>query len=156
MAGFAGKEFDVPWYFTFDVYKEIMFAKPRKILLYRNQDSILGQSQRPTDCWVYSYISSCCLPAMQMHIKILQNECMNLFKWCIIYLAKVWNTKPGGIVVCAPPCSTWVFLSTSVTNRSWSQPEGNGCTCVRIANLMIRRLLYMFLVSNGWIVWDVP
>lgn len=125
------------------------------ICLYHSQDSILGQPQHPTHCWIYSNFGSSCLPA------IIYDSQIEFCKWnysngrYIKYLAQVWNTRPGGVVVCAPPCSTWVFLSTAVTNRSWSQPQGNGCKCVRIANLMIRRLLYMFLVSKGWVIWNV-
>ncbi|CAL1156536.1 unnamed protein product [Cladocopium goreaui] len=29
----------------------------------------------------------------------------------VTILAAVWNTRPGGVLVFAPPCSSWVFLS---------------------------------------------
>ena len=59
-------------------------------------------------------------------------------------LPKVWNTRPGGILVFAPPCSTWVFLSSSATGRSWSCPEGDTeAVCVKMANIFVRRMIYL-------------
>lgn len=63
---------------------------------------------------------------------------------------KVRNTRVGGLLVCAPPCSTWVFLSSSSTGRGWSNPGGNSQSCVQLANIMVRRLLYML---PGWFIW---
>ena len=54
---------------------------------------------------------------------------------------KVRNTRVGGLLVCAPPCSTWVFLSSCSTGRGWSNPGGNSQRCVQLANIMVRRLL---------------
>ena len=60
--------------------------------------------------------------------------------------AKVWNIRPGGVLVFAPPCSSWVFLSSSSTQRSWSQPQGNNkIKLVKLANIFVQRMLYMLL-----------
>ena len=61
--------------------------------------------------------------------------------------AKVWNTRPGGLVVFAPPCSTWIFLSSAVTGRKWSKPEGNGSKCVTLANVFILRMIYICVLA---------
>ena len=59
------------------------------------------------------------------------------------YWSKVLNTRVGGVVIAAPPCATWIFLSSSSTSRSWSNPGGNSSKCVLAANILIRRLIYM-------------
>lgn len=58
---------------------------------------------------------------------------------------QVRNTRQGGVVVCGPPCCTWIFLSSSVTGRNWANPEGDpqNQRCVALANILVRRLLYM-------------
>ena len=62
---------------------------------------------------------------------------------------QVWNTRPGGLVVFAPPCCSWVFLSRSVTKRSWANPEGDTTNrSVILTNIFVRRMLYMYLGSN--------
>ena len=39
--------------------------------------------------------------------------------------SKVWNTRPGGIVVCAPPCSTWISINIGTSKRSILVPGGD-------------------------------
>ena len=58
--------------------------------------------------------------------------------------SKVRNTREGGILVVAPPCCLWIFMSSSVTGRSWANPGGNPSQrLVALANILVRRLLYM-------------
>ena len=60
------------------------------------------------------------------------------------HATKVWNTRPNGVLVFAPPCSSWIFLSTSVTKRSWSSPGGDeGVDVVKLSNIFVRRMIYM-------------
>ena len=68
---------------------------------------------------------------------------------------EVWNTRPGGVLVFAPPCSTWVFLSTASTGRTWSNPEGNGSKCCVLANIFCRRMIYMLLCTHYSLIWFV-
>lgn len=52
-------------------------------------------------------------------------------------------------MVFAPPCCSWVFLSRSVTKRSWANPEGDTTNrSVILTNIFVRRMLYMYLGSN--------
>lgn len=61
-----------------------------------------------------------------------------------IFAMQVWNTRPGGALIFAPPCSSWVFLSRSVTKRSWSNPGGDESNRkVWLTNIFIRRMLYV-------------
>lgn len=41
---------------------------------------------------------------------------LNIGSVCEHPSSQVRNTKPGGLIMIAPPCSTWVFLPLSVTN----------------------------------------
>ena len=61
---------------------------------------------------------------------------------------QVWNTRPGGVLIFAPPCATWVFLSTASTGRTWANPEGNGSKCCVLANIFCRRMIYMSLCMH--------
>lgn len=61
----------------------------------------------------------------------------------IAVLLAVRNTKKGGMLFVAPPCSTWVFMSRSSTGRSWLDPDGCGSKCVSLANVFCMRLLYI-------------
>lgn len=62
--------------------------------------------------------------------------------------SEVWNTRPGGVLVCAPPCGPWIFLSSSVTGRSWTNPNGDPTSrCVLLANIFVRRMMYVQLSS---------
>eukprot|EP00435_Cladocopium_sp_Y103_P073051 s121_g42.t1 len=66
----------------------------------------------------------------------------------ITMLMAVRNLRPGGLVLVGPPCSSWIFLSRSQTGRSWSNPEGNGRRAVELANIFIRRLLYILYFAH--------
>ena len=83
----------------------------------------------------------------------------NAFKvyWPFLLVVKVRNIRPGGLLVVAPPCNTWVVVylglvdvcpcslmqhqnpwrnkialrSRSQTGRSWSNPGGNQRPCVQ-------------------------
>ncbi|CAJ1459458.1 unnamed protein product [Effrenium voratum] len=71
-------------------------------------------------------------------------------------LAAVRNTKRGGVLMLAPPCSTWVFLSRSYTGRSWACPEGRKIKAVILANILIHRLLYIiFYATKRGVYWLV-
>ncbi|CAK9080706.1 unnamed protein product [Durusdinium trenchii] len=79
----------------------------------------------------------------------------------ITILMAVRNTRQGGVVVCGPPCCTWIFLSSSVTGRNWANPEGDpqNQRCVALANILVRRLLYILYYAvkrNVKIVIEQP
>ncbi|CAL1126840.1 unnamed protein product [Cladocopium goreaui] len=59
----------------------------------------------------------------------------------------VRNTRPGGLLMVAPPCATWVFLCSAVTGRSWSNPGGNSQRCVELANILVLRLIYILFYA---------
>ncbi|CAK9024608.1 unnamed protein product [Durusdinium trenchii] len=63
-------------------------------------------------------------------------------------IAAVRNIRPGGLLVVAPPCNTWVVVSRSQTGRSWSNPGGNQRPCVQWANIFVLRLLYILLYAH--------
>ncbi|CAL1172971.1 unnamed protein product [Cladocopium goreaui] len=64
-------------------------------------------------------------------------------------LAAVRNTRRGGLLFFAPPCSTWVFLSSPSTGRTWISPEGFRTRCVLLANIFVMRMLYIL-----WYAWQ--
>ena len=70
-----------------------------------------------------------------------------IYTACFPLPPEVWNTKPGGILVFAPPCSSWVFLARSLTKRTWANPAGGSRKSVQLANIFCRRMLYMPLVN---------
>ncbi|CAL1126464.1 unnamed protein product [Cladocopium goreaui] len=62
-------------------------------------------------------------------------------------LAAVRNTRAGGLLFFAPPCSTWVFLSSPSTGRTWLDPEGYPTKCVLLANIFVMRMLYILFYA---------
>lgn len=118
MAGFQGKEFDAPW-------KALV---SNKHCLSTGGD-IQWKPQPLQDSGLCGSAGSCALSC-----GLLRSS------------SEVWNTRPGGILVFAPPCATWVFLSSSATGRSWSCPGGDTTsTVVKLANIFVRRMIYMLL-----------
>lgn len=142
MAGWKGKEFDVPsldpccFYWLFEIFGSVDLSIAMQLRSFTPTITIYFELWASLQFWL--------LP-LYLHYQF--RKCLCFFPSMFIIAAgptsKVWNTRPGGIVVCAPPCSTWIFLSTSVTGRSWSQPGGNGSRCTLVANIFIRRMLYM-------------
>ena len=55
-------------------------------------------------------------------------------------LAVVRRMKSGGLLMCAPVCSSWVWMSRSVTLRSKILPLGDiRCATVAAGNLQVSR-----------------
>ena len=72
-------------------------------------------------------------------------------------LALLLVTVPGGFIWCAPPCSSWVFLSVSSTGRSCSQPLGNE-TNDRVHwnnNLVHKLCMFLELASFLGMTWAI-
>ena len=131
--------FELPWHVDVCVCAPSMWG------------SLQWQPQLDEDCWIHHHTDGCTLstiwcggwllpPLHSTNLSILTPRVM----W-----DKVRNTRVGGLLVCAPPCSTWVFLSSFSTGRGWSNPGGNSSTCVLLANIMVRRLLCML---PGWFI----
>ncbi|CAK9025813.1 Putative rhamnose biosynthetic enzyme 1 [Durusdinium trenchii] len=74
-------------------------------------------------------------------------------------LAAVRNIRPGGCIVAAPPCGTWVFLSSPSTGRTWMDPEGfKTKTCV-LNNILVMRVLYILWYAwqrGVFFIWEQP
>jgi hypothetical protein len=57
--------------------------------------------------------------------------------------------RPRGLLVMAPVCSSWVFLSRSTTQRSKTAPLGSdNVTCVEEGNLMVARCALLALICR--------
>lgn len=90
-------------------------------------------------------------------------------------ISKVRNTRKGGCIICAPPCGSWVFLnpcctypflsqvlgslgtgwkprSSPTTGRTWLDPSGFSTACCIRNNILVMRLLYMYL-GFSILVW---
>ena len=56
-------------------------------------------------------------------------------------LSLVSSLQKGGLLVAGPPCSLWVYMSSSVHRRSKHAPEGDVANAkVRLANLVVRNV----------------
>ncbi len=67
------------------------------------------------------------------------------------------SVKPRGLVVAAPPCSLFTFLSSSYHRRTVERPEGDETKeSVRTANLVVRNLvLLLYLATERNVHWIV-
>lgn len=61
---------------------------------------------------------------------------------CLHFLHMCLRLQKGGIVVAGPPCSLFIWLSTSLHRRTWGQEEGNTSVhSVRLANLIVENFI---------------
>lgn len=73
-------------------------------------------------------------------------------------LTLILRLRWGGAALAAPVCSSWVWISRSVTRRSWFDPLGDftKVSGVRQGNLMVSRLVALCYVMSAmgvsWII----
>lgn len=92
------------------------------------------------------------LKGKEFDIRFSQNHDLMRTVGFMAIMAAVWNTRPGGLIFFAPPCSSWIFLSSSQTGRCWANPKGKeGNHKVLYANIFVRRMLYIlfYAVKRG-------
>ena len=69
----------------------------------------------------------------------------------------VLRLESGGLIMAGPPCSLWIFLSSSVHRRSDDCPEGDTSNRkVRMSNLIVRNLAVLLAIADSrgvfWII----
>ena len=76
-----------------------------------------------------------------------------------LLLQGVMRLRPGGLLWAAPPCSTWVFVSSGSTGRN-AHPEGNPESFyVRSQNALVCRLLLCTALARSrgvCFIWEQP
>lgn len=116
--------------------------------------------------------------ATRLYIYVFYMQCFALYSQ-LTSVTQVRNTRKGGLLFFAPPCSTWVFLtlicklnsfiicgislrshsadlrSSSTTGRSWINPEGRSSKSVHLANVFVMRMLYMCLGCLFVVRWFI-
>jgi len=65
--------------------------------------------------------------------------------------------KPGGVIVAGPPCSLFIFLSSSIHRRSPHRPWGNQeYRSVRLSNCIVRNMTtFLQLMSARHVHWVI-
>ncbi|CAE7740361.1 RHM1 [Symbiodinium sp. CCMP2456] len=65
--------------------------------------------------------------------------------------------KPGGVIVAGPPCSLFIFLSSSIHRRSPHRPWGNQeYRSVRLSNCIVRNMTtFLQLMSERHVRWVI-
>ena len=71
----------------------------------------------------------------------------------IVAATLLWRLHPSGIVLFAPVCSSWVFMSRHKTGRSFSHPLGmeDRYYKVKASNIMVSRVVLqcLYCISRG-------
>ena len=75
----------------------------------------------------------------------------------LVALSYMLSLQIGGLIMAGPPCSLFVFLSSSVHKRSTCCPEGDTSNAsVRMANLIVRNLAVLLrLATSRGVHWVV-
>ena len=88
------------------------------------------------------------------HARVTQNILTR--EGFLFALTLIWRLAPKSIIVMAPVCSTWVYMSRSRTMRSEAFPHGaTDRRLVRDANVMISRLCFLIELAEARGVWWV-
>ena len=64
-------------------------------------------------------------------------------------LTIILSMVPGGLILLGPPCSLWVYMSSSYHGRNLANPEGD-CRRegVRAANMLIRNVCVLMFIAH--------
>ena len=78
----------------------------------------------------------------------------------VLLLQQVLRMGPGSVLWCAPPCSTWVFMSRGTTKRSKLKPEGDVANDYILAqDALVERLVLVLEVAmavGAWWIVEQP
>ncbi len=77
----------------------------------------------------------------------------------LLVLSLVVRLRPHGLLFAAPPCSTWVFMSSSSTGRDLVSQGDEMNFYVRSQNALVERLLLISALvraRGGVFLWEQP
>ena len=77
---------------------------------------------------------------INLDIKYSKNfDILSPLGFCML-LAAVWRIRRHGVLLMAPPCSSWIFLSMGSTGRRSNNYKGTGSLAVKSQTRLISRL----------------